>query len=126
MAFLINIMGEKNNQWWGWGRDKEIPGSFSDYLSLMLGKPRIRLHNLKTSPRFPCATYSIIRNIDILLDSQYTGNKRVWRAEKFKQFINIVKFPQFFLPFSHVNTCQKKENLLQILNPFALGMYLCI
>ena len=28
--------------------------SFSDYLSLMLGKPRIRLNNLKTSPRFPC------------------------------------------------------------------------
>ena len=24
-----------------------------------------------------CATYSIIRKIDILLDSQYTGNKRV-------------------------------------------------
>ena len=61
---------------------------------------------------YPCATYSIIRKIDILLDSQYTGNKRVWRAEKFKQFINIVKFPQFFLPFSHVNTYQKKENLL--------------
>ena len=38
----------------GWGLDKEITGSFSDYLSLMLGKPRIRLNNLKTSLRFPC------------------------------------------------------------------------
>ena len=50
---FINMMGEKN-QWWGWGLDKEIPGLFSDYLSLMLGKPRIRLNNLKTSLRFPC------------------------------------------------------------------------
>ena len=47
-------MGEKNNQWWGWGLDKEISGSFQDYLSLMLGKLRIRLNNLKTSLRFPC------------------------------------------------------------------------
>ena len=45
-------MGEKNNQWWGWGLDKEISGSFPDHLSLMLGKPRIRLNNLKTSLRF--------------------------------------------------------------------------
>ena len=34
---LENIMGEKNNQWWGWGLDKEISGSFLDYLCLMLG-----------------------------------------------------------------------------------------
>ena len=47
-------MGEKNNQWWGWSLDKEISGSFSDYLGLMLGKPRIRLNNLKTSLRSPC------------------------------------------------------------------------
>ena len=60
----------------------------------------------------PCATYSIIRKIDILLDSQYTGNTRVWRAENFKQFINTVKFPQFFQPFPHLNTYQKKEKLL--------------
>ena len=53
-SVLENIMGEKNNQWWGWGLDKEISGSFPDYLSLMLGKPRIRLNNLKTSLRFPC------------------------------------------------------------------------
>ena len=30
------------------------PKLISDYLSLMLGKPRIRLNNLKTSQRFPC------------------------------------------------------------------------
>ena len=47
-------MGEKNNQWWDSGLDKEISGLFSDYLSLMLGKPRIRQNNLKTSLRFPC------------------------------------------------------------------------
>ena len=51
---FIDIMGEKNNQWWGWGLDKEILGSFSDYLSLMFGKPRIRLNNLTTSLRFLC------------------------------------------------------------------------
>ena len=28
------------------------PVSFSDYVSFMLGKPRIRLNNLKNSPRF--------------------------------------------------------------------------
>ena len=33
---------------------------------------------------FACGTYSIIRKIDILLDSQYTGNKRVSRAENIK------------------------------------------
>ena len=38
----------------GLGLDKEIASSFSDYLSLMLDKPRIRLNNLKTSLRFPC------------------------------------------------------------------------
>ena len=32
--------------------DKEMSGLFSDYLSLMLGKPRIRQNNLKTSLRF--------------------------------------------------------------------------
>ena len=32
----------------------EISGSFPDNLSLMLGKPRIRLNNLKTSLRFHC------------------------------------------------------------------------
>ena len=48
-------MGEKNNQRWGWGLDKEISGSFPDYLSLMLAKkPRIRLNDLKTSLRLPC------------------------------------------------------------------------
>ena len=29
-------------------------GLFSDYLSLMLGKPRIRQNKLNTSLRFPC------------------------------------------------------------------------
>ena len=47
-------MGEKNNQWWDWVLDKEISGSFSDYLSLTVGKPRIRLNNLKTNLRFLC------------------------------------------------------------------------
>ena len=42
-------MGEKNNQWRGWDLDKEISGSFPDYLSLMLSKPRIRLNNQKSS-----------------------------------------------------------------------------
>ena len=41
------------------------------------------------------------QKIDILLDGQYTGNKRVWRAENIKWFMNIVKFPQFIQPFSH-------------------------
>ena len=61
-------MGEKNNQWWGWGLDKEIPGSLSDYFSLMLGKPRITLNNLKTSLRFPClGLNSIIDSINLPL-----------------------------------------------------------
>ena len=47
-------MGEKNNQWWDWGLDKNISGSFPDSFSLMLGKPRLRLNNLKTSLRVPC------------------------------------------------------------------------
>ena len=34
--------------------NKEISGLFSDNFSLMPGKPRIRLNNLKTSLRFPC------------------------------------------------------------------------
>ena len=38
----------------------EISGSFSHYLSLMLGKPRIRLNNLKTSLRFPCLGFNPI------------------------------------------------------------------
>ena len=46
--------------------DKEISGSFSDYLSLMLGKPRIRLNNLKSSLRFPCLGLNpIIDSIDL-------------------------------------------------------------
>ena len=63
-------MGEKTNQWWVWGLDEEIPGSFSDYLSLMLGKPRIRLNNLKTSLRYPCLNLSpIIDSINLSLSS---------------------------------------------------------
>ena len=50
---FLSIKGEKNNQWWDWDLHKEISGSFSDYLSFMLGKPRIRLNNLKTSLRVP-------------------------------------------------------------------------
>ena len=41
----------------------------------------------------------LIWKTDILLDSQYTGNKRVWRAENVKWF--MIKFPQFIQPFSH-------------------------
>ena len=33
-----------------------------------------------------CATYSVIWKIDISLDSQYTGDKRIGRAENIKQF----------------------------------------
>ena len=52
---LENIMGEKNNQWWGWGLNKEISGSFSDYLN-----------NLKTSLRFPCFGHNpIIDSINL-------------------------------------------------------------
>ena len=53
LFLFLSIKGEKNNQWWDWDLHKEILGSFSDYLSLMLGKPRIRLNNLKTSLRVP-------------------------------------------------------------------------
>ena len=53
--YFINVMGEKNNQWWGWGLDKEISGSFSDYLSLMRGKQAShKTNNLKTNLKFPC------------------------------------------------------------------------
>ena len=44
MAFLFYQRDEKNNQ---------SSGLFSDYLSLMLGKPRISPNNLKISLRFP-------------------------------------------------------------------------
>ena len=34
MAFLFYKYNEwENNQWCGWGLSKEIPGSFSDYMS---------------------------------------------------------------------------------------------
>ena len=42
-------------------------GSFSDYLSLMLGKPRIRLNNLKNSLRFPCLGLNPIIDSIILI-----------------------------------------------------------
>ena len=42
---------------------KEISGVFSDYLSLMRGKPRVRFHYLKTSLIFPC------RGLNHILDS---------------------------------------------------------
>ena len=92
-SVLENIMGEKNNQWWGWGLDKEISRSFSDYLSLMLGKPRIRLNNLKTSLRFPCRGLNpIIDSINIMRRcfvsnricfprfSLERGSMHVWKA----------------------------------------------
>ena len=38
----------------------------SDYLSLMLGKPRIRITNMKTSLRFPCLGHNpIIESINL-------------------------------------------------------------
>ena len=49
----------------------EIPDSFSDYLSLMLGKPHIRLNNLKTNLRFPCLGFNpIIDSISLRGGSQ--------------------------------------------------------
>ena len=43
---------------------------FSDYLSLILGKPRLRLNNPKTSLRFPCLGLNpIIDSINILIKS---------------------------------------------------------
>ena len=40
---------------------------FLDYLSLVLGKPRIRLNNLKRSLRFPCLGFNpIIDSINLL------------------------------------------------------------
>ena len=38
----------------------EISGSFSNYLSRMLGTPRISLNNLKTGLRFPCLSLLFI------------------------------------------------------------------
>ena len=38
----------------------EISGSFSYYLSLMLGQPSIRLNNTKTSLIFPCLGLNVI------------------------------------------------------------------
>ena len=78
-SVLENIMGEKNNQWWGWGPDKEISGSFPDYLSLMLGKPRIRLNNLKTSLRFPCLGLNpIIDSINLCLCFSVFWSECIW------------------------------------------------
>ena len=54
----------------------EISGLFPDYLSLMLGKPHIRLNNLKTSLRFPCLGLNPIidsinlRNIEIKIKTK--------------------------------------------------------
>ena len=67
-----------------------------------------------------CKLFDHLKN-HISLDSQYTDIKRIGRAENFKQFVNIVKFPHFFQPFSSQNTYQQKEKILQILNPFERG-----
>ena len=58
----------------------EIPGSFSDYLSLMLGKPRI--NNLKTSLRFPCLGLNpIIDSINPPMYSNIFTSKAAWLTE---------------------------------------------
>ena len=36
---------------WGCGLTKEIPASFFDNFNIMLGKPLVRLNNLKTNLR---------------------------------------------------------------------------
>ena len=46
-------------------------GSFSDYLSLMLGKPCIRLNNLETCLRFPCLGLNPI--VDYIILTQQTN-----------------------------------------------------
>ena len=87
----LNTVDEKNNQFFfliqwnrksvmGCGLDKEISGSFSDYLSLMLGKSHIKQNNLKTILRFPCLGLNPIidsinvaschREFSLLLQSQ--------------------------------------------------------
>ena len=74
MIFLfLSIKGEKNKQWWDWDLYKKISGSFSDYLSLMLGKPRLRLDNLKTSLRVPFLGLNSIIDFIILsiLDKKF-------------------------------------------------------
>ena len=73
-------MGEKNNQLWGWGLDKETPGSFSDYLSLTLGKPRIRLNNLKINLRFLCLGLNFI--IDSINLSAYRHETKIFFEAK--------------------------------------------
>ena len=45
------------------GAEDSTRSYFSDYSSLMLGKPRLRLNNLKTSLRFPC------RGLNPIIDS---------------------------------------------------------
>ena len=50
----------------------KISGSFSDYLSFMLSKPRMRLNNLKTSLEFPCLGLSPI--IDFFCLTIYQTN----------------------------------------------------
>ena len=70
---ILWMMGEKNNQWWGWSLYMEISGLFSDYLSLMLGNPGIKLNNLKTSLRFPCLSLNpIIDSINPWLEQKYS------------------------------------------------------
>ena len=60
----------------------EIPGLFSDYLSLMIGKPRKRLNNLKTSLTIPClGLNSIIDSINL---SEHWQDYLVTRVRLFK------------------------------------------
>ena len=77
MPFLfIRLMGQKKKSMIGFRPRKDISGSFSDYLSLMLDKPRIRLKNLKTSPRFPCLGLNPIIDSIILYFNSDNGTLR--------------------------------------------------
>ena len=80
---------------------------FSDYLSLMLGKSRITLNNLKTSLRFPCLGLNPIVDCISVTSPYEDADSRGANAPPFG--IHYFKFMQFSLEteFTPLNLAPK-------------------
>ena len=83
-ALIENVIGEKIINDWVEALTRNS-GSFSDYLSLMLGKPGIRLNNLKTSLRFPCLGLNPIIHSIILFSDGYGHPRDDWQKNERKK-----------------------------------------
>ena len=102
---------------------QEISGSFPEYLSLMLGKPPIRLNNLKTSLRFTCLGLNpIIDSIILWTTKHLLAASSLWPTS-ISHLLGV--FTHLYFPFCSLSIwLMSVSHLLAVSGPYWYVRYM--